>query len=104
MLSGYFYVISIYYNKPDKLQQKGEQMEKVQEAPESQEIFENEIDMYFKRFCKDENIEDMAAAPQSLFYAALIYVYNNTFKGTNRLKLKGKLQGCLLYTSDAADE
>lgn len=42
-------------------------MEKVQEAAESQEIFENEIDMYFKRFCADENIEDMAAAPQSLF-------------------------------------
>lgn len=68
-------------------------MEKVQEAAESEEIFENEIDMYFKRFCTNENIEDMASAPQSLFYAALIYVYNNTFKGTNRLKLKGKLQG-----------
>lgn len=27
------------------------------------------------------------------FIFALIYVYNNTFKGTNRLKLKGKLQG-----------
>lgn len=93
MLSGYFYVISIYYNKLDKLWQKGEQMEKVQETPDSEEIFENEIDMYFKRFCTNENIEDMASAPQSLFYAALIYVYNNTFKGTNRLKLKGKLQG-----------
>lgn len=68
-------------------------MEKVQEAAESQEIFENEIEAHFKRFCEDENIEDMAAAPQSFFYAALIYVYNNTFKGTNRLKLKGKLQG-----------
>lgn len=68
-------------------------MEKVQETAESQEIFENEIEAHFKRFCEDENIEDMAAAPQSLFYAALIYVYNNTFKGTNRLKLKGKLQG-----------
>ena len=33
------------------------------------------------------------ARRRSLFYAALIYVYNNTFKGTNRLKLKGKLQG-----------
>lgn len=68
-------------------------MEKVQEATESQEFFENEIEAHFKRFCEDENIEDMAAAPQSLFYAALIYVYNNTFKGANRLKLKGKLQG-----------
>lgn len=94
LLSGYFYVIKyIIINQLEQIQQKGEQMEKVREAPESQEIFENEIDMYFKRFCTDENIEDMAAAPQSLFYAALIYVYNNTFKGTNRLKLKGKLQG-----------
>lgn len=90
---GYFYVISIYYNKLDKLWQKGEQMEKVQETADSEEIFENEIDMYFKRFCTNENIKDMVSAPQSLFYAALIYVYNNTFKGTNRLKLKGKLQG-----------
>lgn len=93
MLSGYFYVISIYYNKLDKFWRKGEQMEKVQETADSEEIFENEIDMHFKRFCTNENIEDMASAPQSLFYAALIYVYNNTFKGTNRLKLKGKLQG-----------
>lgn len=68
-------------------------MEKVQETVDSEEIFENEIDMHFKRFCTNENIEDMTSAPQSLFYAALIYVYNNTFKGTNRLKLKGKLQG-----------
>ena len=93
MLSGYFYVISIHYNKLDKFQQKGERMEKVQETVDSEEIFENEIDMHFERFCTNENIEDMASAPQSLFYAALIYVYNNTFKGTNRLKLKGKLQG-----------
>ena len=80
-------------NKLDKLRRKGEQMEKVQETADSEEIFENEIDMHFKRFCTNENIEDMTSAPQSLFYAALIYVYNNTFKGTNRLKLKGKLQG-----------
>ena len=80
-------------NKLDKLRWKGEQMEKVQETADSEEIFENEIDMHFKRFCTNENIEDMTPAPQSHFYAALIYVYNNTFKGTNRLKLKGKLQG-----------
>lgn len=28
--------------------------------------FENEIDMHFKQFCTNENIEDMTAAPQSL--------------------------------------
>lgn len=68
-------------------------MEKIQETQESEEIFENDIDMYFKDFCEREEIEDMRLYPQSIFYAALIYIYNHVFKGTNRLKLKGKLQG-----------
>lgn len=68
-------------------------MEKVRETQESEEIFENDIDMYFKDFCEREEIEDMCLYPQSIFYAALIYIYNHVFKGTNRLKLKSKLQG-----------
>ena len=68
-------------------------MEKVEDFKDSEEVFENEIDLYFNEFCEKEKIENMTEAPQSIFYAALIYVYNHTFKGTNRLKLKGKLQG-----------
>lgn len=68
-------------------------MEKVEDFNDSEEVFENDIDLYFNEFCEKEKIDNMAEAPQSLFYAALIHVYNNTFKGTNRLKLKGKLQG-----------
>lgn len=68
-------------------------MEKVEGFEDSEEIFENDIELYFNEFCKKEKIDNMTEAPQSLFYAALIYVYNNTLKGTNRLKLKGKLPG-----------
>lgn len=68
-------------------------MEKVQETQESEEIFENDIDMYFKDFCEREEIEDMRLYPQSIFYAALIYIYNHVFKNTNRLRLKSKLEG-----------
>lgn len=68
-------------------------MEKVENFKDNEEVFENDIDLYFKEFCEKEKIENMSEAPQSIFYAALIYVYNHTFKGTNRLKLKGKLQG-----------
>ena len=68
-------------------------MEKVEDFNDSEEVFENEIDLYFNEFCEKEKIENMTEAPQSIFYAALIYVYNHTFKNTNRLKLKGKLQG-----------
>lgn len=68
-------------------------MEKVEDFKDSEEVFENDIDLYFNEFCDKEKIDSMTEAPQSIFYAALIYVYNNIFKGTNRLKLKGKLQG-----------
>ena len=68
-------------------------MEKVEDFKDSEEVFENDIDLYFNEFCTKEKIENMTEAPQSIFYAALIYVYNHVFKNTNRLKLKGKLQG-----------
>lgn len=68
-------------------------MEKVEDFKDSKEVFENDIDLYFNEFCSKEKIDNMSEAPQSIFYAALIYAYNHTFKGTNRLKLKGKLQG-----------
>lgn len=68
-------------------------MEKVEGFEDTQEVFENDIELYFNEFCKKEKIENMAEAPQSIFYAALIYVHRHIFKDTNRLKLKGKLQG-----------
>lgn len=68
-------------------------MEKIEDFEDTQEVFENDIDLYFNEFCEKEKIENMAEAPQSIFYAALIYIYNHVFKNTNKLKLKGKLQG-----------
>lgn len=68
-------------------------MEKAEDFKDSEEVFENDIDLYFNEFCNKEKIDNMTEASQSIFYAALIYVYNHTFKNTNRLKLKGRLQG-----------
>lgn len=70
-----------------------EQVEKVEDFKDTQEVFENDVELYFNEFCEKEKIDSMTEAPQSIFYAALIYVYNHVFKNTNRLKLKGKLQG-----------
>lgn len=66
-------------------------MEKVVDIPDTADIFENDIEMYFNQFCENEEIEDMRDMPQSIFYAALIYVYNNVFKNTDRLRLKNRL-------------
>lgn len=61
-------------------------------------VFENEIELYFNQFCEEQNIENMTDQTQAVFYAALIYVYRHCFKGTDKLKLKGKLQGYMSNT------
>ena len=68
-------------------------MERVAEQEERQEVFENDIDMYFKMFCDENEIEDMKNEPQSTFYAAMMYIYKHCFKGTDRLRLKGAFPG-----------
>ena len=87
MLSGYFYVISIYYNKLDKLQQKGEHMEKVKETPDTPEVFQNDIELYLSQFCQEHNIEDMTKEPQSRWNAALMYINKYVFSDKSILKL-----------------
>lgn len=86
-MSGYFYVISIYYNKLDKLQQKGEHMEKVKETPDTPEVFQNDIELYLSQFCQEHNIEDMTKEPQSRWNAALMYINKYVFSDKSILKL-----------------
>lgn len=74
-------------NKLDKLQQKGEQMEKVQETAETPEVFQNDIELYLSQFCEDHNIEDMTKEPQSRWNAALMYINKYVFSDKSILKL-----------------
>lgn len=62
-------------------------------VPDDSEIFDNEIDAFLNVFCKENKIEDMAKEPQSRWNACLMFIYKNVFKGTDKLKLKGKLEG-----------
>lgn len=87
MLSGYFYVISIHYNKLDKFQQKGEYMEKVKETPDTPEVFQNDIELYLSQFCEEHSIEDMTKEPQSRWNAALMYINKYVFGDKSILKL-----------------
>nr|DAV18986.1 MAG TPA: DNA-packaging protein [Bacteriophage sp.] len=63
-------------------------MEKVEAAEDTQEVFENDIELYLRIFCEENKIEDMTTQPQSVWNSALYYIYKNVFKGTNRLKDK----------------
>lgn len=74
-------------NRLDKLRQKGERMEKVQETAETPEVFQNDIELYLSQFCEDHNIEDMTKEPQSRWNAALMYINKYVFGDKNILKL-----------------
>lgn len=56
------------------------------EVNEAEEIFENDIEMFLKVFCEENKIEDFTKEPQSRWNACLMFINNNVFKGTNKLK------------------
>ena len=68
-------------------------MERVQDAKQTVEVFENDIDLYLKLFCEEQNIEDLKAESQSVWNAALMYVKRNVFNVPDILKMSKPLDG-----------
>lgn len=61
-------------------------MERVQDTDQTVEVFENDIDLYLKLFCEEQNIEDLKAESQSVWNAALMYVKRHVFSTSDILK------------------
>ena len=61
-------------------------MERVQDADQTIEVFENDIDLYLKLFCEEQNIEDLKTESQSVWNAALMYVKRHVFSTPDILK------------------
>ena len=68
-------------------------MEKVQDQEQTQEVFENDIDLYIRLFCEEKKIDDMRAASQSVWNAALMYVKRHVFNVPGILKMSKPLEG-----------
>lgn len=62
-------------------------MEKVEEAPDTSEVFRNDIELYLTQFCEEYKIEDMTKEPQSRWNAALMYINKYVFSDKSILKL-----------------
>lgn len=62
-------------------------MEKVEETPDTLEIFKNDIELYLAQFCEEYKIEDMTKEPQSRWNAALMYINRYAFSDKSILKL-----------------
>lgn len=53
------------------------------------EVFDNAIETYIQEYCDQCHppVEDLSKEPQNKWSAALMYVYNHMFRGTDKLKL-----------------
>lgn len=61
-------------------------MERVQDKDQTVEVFENDVDLYLKLFCEEQNIEDLKTESQSVWNAALMYVKRHVFSTSDILK------------------
>ena len=66
-------------------------MEKVEATEDTQEVFENDIELYLKIFCEENKIEDMRAASQSVYNACLRYIQRHVFKDKDILRDKSNV-------------
>lgn len=66
-------------------------MEKAQEQEQTQEVFENDIQMYLTMFCEDKGIEDIKAESQSVWNGALRYIRKHVFGCPDILKSKDNI-------------
>lgn len=61
------------------------------------EVYFTEIHAALKDYIDDRQIEDMGKETQNRWNAALIYIYNTVFKGTDKLKRDNYNTGNLMY-------
>lgn len=61
-------------------------MQKVEDAGETIELYENDIDLYLHQFQEEQEIEDLRTVPQSVWNAALIYIQRHAFSNRDLLK------------------
>lgn len=76
-------------------------MKKVKEAPDTPEVFQNDIELYLSQFCEEHNIEDMTKAPQSRWNAALMYINKYVFSDKSILKLNKNINNtnCIMNSN-----
>lgn len=71
-------------------------MQKVIDAGETIELYENDIDLYLHQFQDEQGIDDLRTVPQSVWNAALMYIQRHVFNDKSKLK-----QGSNIYNSNS---
>lgn len=80
-------------------------MERVQDTPNTIEVFENDISFFMQQFCEENKIDNLRDISQNVWNGMLMYIGKHVFKGTDKLKLTEYLDdsGCMKSTCNAYD-
>ena len=68
-----------------------DKLEKIEETPDTPEVFKNDIELYLAQFCEEYKIDDMTKEPQSRWNAALMYINRYVFSDKSILKLSNNI-------------
>lgn len=71
-----------------KSNKSNEELEHLEGIEQTLEVFENDIVLYLKMFCEENNLQDLKKESQSVWNAALRYIKKHVFKDKSRLKDK----------------
>ena len=66
-------------------------MERVTDAGNTIDIFENDIELYLQQFQEEQNIDDLRTIPQTVWTGALMYIQRHVFKDRSLLKQKNNV-------------
>ena len=80
--------MSVFFNFNGK---ERNELEKVEETPDTPEVFKNDIELYLAQFCEEYKIDDMTKEPQSRWNAALMYINKYVFSDKSILKLNNNI-------------
>ena len=75
-------------------------MKKVQEQEQTQEVFENDIQMYLTMFCEEQEIDDLKKESQNVWNGCLLYIYKYVFKNNDRLKINNNIMSNSIISSN----
>ena len=80
-------------------------MERVQDTPNTIEVFENDIAFFMTQFMEENKIDNLREISQNVWNGMLMYICRNVFKGTDKLKINTYLddRSCMKSTCNAYD-
>lgn len=80
-------------------------MERVQDTPNTIEVFENDIAFFMTQFMEENKIDNLREISQNVWNGMLMYIQRHVFKGTDKLRTKRYIDnsGSMLSTCNAYD-